>query len=80
MYTVAEDTAPNATINPNFELAYWRFGLNLASAWFEHLGEPVPALWTVVQERLAAYPVDEEDGLYARNEYASGGCATREIE
>ncbi|EIW75495.1 hypothetical protein CONPUDRAFT_93307 [Coniophora puteana RWD-64-598 SS2] len=65
MYTVAEDTAPNGTVNPAFELAYWRFGLDLASAWLERLGELAPELWTAVQDGLAEYPVDEEDGLYA---------------
>ncbi|KAI0659070.1 Six-hairpin glycosidase-like protein [Cubamyces menziesii] len=63
MYVVSEDTSPNATRNPAFELAYWRFGLDHASAWMDRLGEDVPELWTEVKENLAPLPI--EDGLYA---------------
>ena len=63
MYVVAEDTAPNATRNPAFELAYWRFGLERASTWMERLGEDVPSAWTEVQQNLAPLPI--EAGLYA---------------
>ena len=63
MYVVSEDTAPNATRNPAFELAYWRFGLGHASTWMERLGEEVPGVWTEVRENLAPLPI--EDGLYA---------------
>lgn len=37
LYVVSEDTSPNVTVNPAFELAYWRFGLGLAEAWFNEL-------------------------------------------
>ncbi|KAI0365991.1 hypothetical protein BV20DRAFT_982235 [Pilatotrama ljubarskyi] len=63
MYVVSEDTSPNATRNPAFELAYWRFGLEHASTWMERLGEEVPSAWTEVKENLAPLPI--EDGLYA---------------
>ncbi|KAJ3731470.1 Six-hairpin glycosidase-like protein [Lentinula guzmanii] len=63
MYVVAEDTSPNVTINPAFELAYWRFGLGLAEAWMEKLGEDVPTNWTKVKENLAPLPI--ENGTYA---------------
>ncbi|KAI0360798.1 hypothetical protein OH77DRAFT_1418813 [Trametes cingulata] len=63
MYVVSEDTSPNATRNPAFELAYWRFGLERASTWMERLGEKVPDAWTEVKENLAPLPI--EDGLYA---------------
>ena len=63
MYVVSEDTSPNATHNPAFELAYWRFGREHASAWMERLGEDVPAAWTEVRENLAPLPM--EGGLYA---------------
>ncbi|KAI0749345.1 Six-hairpin glycosidase-like protein [Daedaleopsis nitida] len=63
MYVVSEDTAPNATRNPAFELAYWRFGLGHASAWMARLGADVPAAWTEVRENLA--PLPTEGGLYA---------------
>ncbi|CDO74394.1 hypothetical protein BN946_scf184392.g5 [Trametes cinnabarina] len=63
MYVVSEDTNPNVTRNPAFELAYWRFGLDHASTWLTRLGEDVPALWTEVKENLAPLPI--ENGLYA---------------
>ncbi|KAI0777566.1 Six-hairpin glycosidase-like protein [Trametes elegans] len=63
MYVVSEDTSPNATRNPAFELAYWRFGLDHASTWVERLGEEVPDAWTEVKDNLAPLPI--EDGLYA---------------
>lgn len=33
LYPVSETGNPNATINPAFELAYWRFGLDVAIQW-----------------------------------------------
>ncbi|KAI1798329.1 Six-hairpin glycosidase-like protein, partial [Ganoderma leucocontextum] len=63
MYVVSEDTSPNATHNPAFELAYWRFGLDHASTWMERLGEEVPEVWTEVRDNLAPLPI--ENGLYA---------------
>ncbi|KAI0646199.1 Six-hairpin glycosidase-like protein [Trametes meyenii] len=63
MYVVSEDTSPNATRNPAFELAYWRFGLDHASTWMMRLGEGVPPAWTEVKENLAPIPI--ENGLYA---------------
>ncbi|OSX62141.1 hypothetical protein POSPLADRAFT_1142659 [Postia placenta MAD-698-R-SB12] len=63
MYVVSEDTSPNVTRNPAFELAYWRLGLDLAQAWMERLGEEVPVAWGEVKENLAPLPI--EDGLYA---------------
>ncbi|KAH7103384.1 Six-hairpin glycosidase-like protein [Auriculariales sp. MPI-PUGE-AT-0066] len=62
MYVVSEDTAPNATINPSFELSYWYLGLDIASRWMERLGEDVPEKWTHVAENLAPLPV--VDNLY----------------
>ncbi|THH17924.1 hypothetical protein EW146_g2969 [Bondarzewia mesenterica] len=63
MFVVSEDTSPNVTMNPAFELAYWRFGLSIAREWMERLGEEVPAAWTAVRDGLAALPI--QDGLYA---------------
>lgn len=60
---VSEDTNPNVTRNPAFELAYWRFGLGLAETWMQRLHLPVPSAWTEVKENLAPLPI--ENGLYA---------------
>ncbi|KAH8163426.1 hypothetical protein CIB48_g4836 [Xylaria polymorpha] len=45
MYPASENTSPNATVNPAFELAYWRFGLDVAIRWKQRRELPVPARW-----------------------------------
>ncbi|KAK0451403.1 Six-hairpin glycosidase-like protein [Desarmillaria tabescens] len=62
MYVVSEDTSPNVTVNPAFELAYWRLGLGYAEEWMQNLGAEVPKNWTVVKDNLAALPVN--NGTY----------------
>ena len=63
MYPVSENTNPNATVNPTFELAYWRFGLDVAAKWKARQNLSVPATWTTVRYKLAPLPV--VDGTYA---------------
>lgn len=63
MYPVSENTNPNATINPTFELAYWRFGLDVACKWKQRQNKTVPEEWTRVRDNLAPLPV--VDGTYA---------------
>ncbi|KUJ23340.1 uncharacterized protein LY89DRAFT_606147 [Mollisia scopiformis] len=62
MYPVSENTNPNATINPTFELAYWRFGLSIASSWKSRQNLSIPAKWTHVLNNLAPLPI--ENGTY----------------
>ena len=50
------------TINPAFELAYWRYGLEIACRWRERMGLPGNPEWKNVLENLAPLPV--EDGVY----------------
>lgn len=57
MYPVSETGNPNATVNPTFELAYWRFGLDIAIRWKERQGEVAPEVWSTVRDRLAPLPV-----------------------
>ncbi|KAF2198626.1 hypothetical protein GQ43DRAFT_443185 [Delitschia confertaspora ATCC 74209] len=66
MYPVSENTNPNQTINPTFELAYWRFGLDIASQWQKRQRKGVPETWTQVYDKLAPFPV--ENGLYVTYE------------
>lgn len=66
MYPVSENTNPNATINPIFELAYWEFGLSVATKWQQRQGKPVPSHWTRVAENLA--PLPTENGTYVTYE------------
>jgi len=56
LYPVSENTNPNATMNPTFELAYWRFGLDVAARWKYRQGKAVPAEWTAVRDGLARLP------------------------
>ena len=42
MYPSSENTSPNSTYNPTFELAYWQFGLKIASDWKVRQGISVP--------------------------------------
>jgi hypothetical protein len=63
MYPVSENTNPNATVNPTFELAYWRFGLDVAARWKTRQGKPVPQAWITVRDNLAPLPM--VDGTYA---------------
>ncbi|KAF2849286.1 hypothetical protein T440DRAFT_555926 [Plenodomus tracheiphilus IPT5] len=60
MYPVSENTSPNATINPTFELAYWRFGLDVASKWQVRQNKSVPQAWTQVHDNLAPFPTEQE--------------------
>jgi hypothetical protein len=59
MYPVSENTNPNQTVNPTFELAYWRFGLNIAEQWKVRQGKAVPENWRHVRDNLAPFPVEE---------------------
>ncbi|KAF9447354.1 hypothetical protein P691DRAFT_125279 [Macrolepiota fuliginosa MF-IS2] len=62
MFVVSEDTSPNVTQNPAFELAYWRLGLGIAEKWMNGLGKAVPQSWIDVKNNLAKLPID--NGTY----------------
>jgi len=64
MYPSSENTAPNITTNPTFELAYWRFGLDIASTWQTRQSLPIPPAWTRVLENLAPLPTDPATDSY----------------
>ncbi|ETS78757.1 hypothetical protein PFICI_08610 [Pestalotiopsis fici W106-1] len=66
LYPVSENTNPNATVNPAFELAYWRFGLDVAIRWKQRQGLEAPAGWTHVRDHLAPLPLTTP----ARDAYA----------
>ncbi|CAK7230814.1 hypothetical protein SCUCBS95973_007700 [Sporothrix curviconia] len=69
VYPVSETGNPNVTINPAFELAYWRFGLDVAIRWKQRIASSsngtanathataVPKAWTAVRSKLAPLPV-----------------------
>ncbi|KAI0102383.1 Six-hairpin glycosidase-like protein [Nemania sp. FL0031] len=62
-YGVTENTPPTQTLNLAYEIAYWRYGLDVARQWKQRLGQPVPAKWTTVAAKLA--PPPQAGGLYA---------------
>jgi len=65
----AQERFPSAsTINPPFELAYWRQGLKVAQLWRERLNlEPQPE-WQEVMEKIS--PLAVQEGMYLGAESA----------
>lgn len=57
-----ERFAAASTINPVFELTYWRWGLQTAIQWLKMMNKEVPETWTKVLDKLA--PLPTQDGLY----------------
>jgi hypothetical protein len=64
--SVSENTDALTTMNPLFELAYWRFGLSVAQLWRERLGMMPDPTWADILNRLA--PLPRQDDLYIMNE------------
>jgi hypothetical protein len=62
LYPVSENTDPKVTVNPAFELAYWRFGFDIAIRWKERQGKEIPKNWLHVRDNLAPLPV--ADGAF----------------
>jgi hypothetical protein len=62
LQVVSENADPWITINPTFELSYWRTGLRLAQEWRKRLGLPEKEKYKDVLQKLSALPV--EDGKY----------------
>ena len=66
VFIVSENTKPEETMNPAFELSYWKFGLRVANEWRKRLSLPVEENWKLVEEKLSPLPV--EDGVYVTHE------------
>ncbi|MDF2927310.1 MAG: glycoside hydrolase family 65 [Paenibacillaceae bacterium] len=58
---------PEETVNPAFELEYWRYGLETAQLWRSRLGLQLDPLWEQVIRGLSALPVSDE-GVYLAHE------------
>ena len=58
MKTVSENADTLSTLNPTFELAYWRFGLSVAQQWRERLGRPRYAAWDDLLSKLSPLPTN----------------------
>jgi hypothetical protein len=63
-----ETLRPDETVNPPFELSYWRFALSLAQQWRERAGLERNAKWDDIVNRMS--PLAEKDGLYLAAESA----------
>lgn len=65
---VSENTDMMETLNPIFELAYWRYGLRTALDWAKRLKLPArrTRTWKTVLDKLSPLPV--EDGYYITHE------------
>ncbi len=61
-----ESYDPRTTRNPPYELAYWRWGLEVAQQWRERQGQARNPAWDAVLEQLAPYPTI--DDVYATAE------------
>lgn len=59
---VQERYAPEATRDPSFEVAYWKFGLQLAISWAEDMGETADEKWRDVAAHMVQPPM--HGGLY----------------
>lgn len=59
---VQENFAPLETVDPTFELAYFRWGIETAQAWRTRAGKRRRADWDAVLARWPALP--QQDGLY----------------
>jgi hypothetical protein len=66
IFIMSENTKPDVTFNPSFELGYWRFGLRTAQVWRERLGLSRDHKWDDVLNKLSALP--QVDGLYVTHE------------
>ena len=64
------------TINPSFDLSYFRFGLRIAQRWRERLGMPRDARYDHVLEHLSPIPV--KDGVYIMWESVSRNSGLRD--
>lgn len=59
---------PDSTMNPAFELSYWKYGLKTAQQWRERLGLSRNKQWDNVLKNLSALPL--KNGLYQNAETA----------
>jgi hypothetical protein len=82
---VQENFPPLSTVDPAFELAYYRWGIDTAQAWRERAGKGRRADWDAV---LAKWPeLPQKDGLYlpVRSEpgfwdKAAGSCKSNAVD
>jgi hypothetical protein len=65
---VQENHRPEQTLNPPFELEYWRWGLSTAIRWLGALGYGEPQEWERIVAGLAPLPLDPQRNIYLAHE------------
>ncbi|ASA21570.1 glycoside hydrolase family 65 [Paenibacillus donghaensis] len=65
-----ENHAMNDSLNPPYELEYWKFGLEIAVRWAERLDQPVNPAWVKVASQMAR--PRQENGVYLAHENCLG--------
>jgi len=63
-----ENHKPEETLNPAFEVEYWRWALDTALMWKKRLNREAPEKWGEVRDKMSPCPKDEETGLYMAHE------------
>lgn len=63
-----ENHAPEDSLNPTFEIEYWRLGLKISCEWARRLGKEVPEHWLEVLRKLAPPPQEKNREAYAAHE------------
>jgi protein-glucosylgalactosylhydroxylysine glucosidase len=53
------------TLNPTFELTYWRWALEAAQTWRQRTGLPREVKWDCVLKDLAELPIEQDKYLFA---------------
>ncbi|WP_226037410.1 glycoside hydrolase family 65 [Aquibacillus saliphilus] len=61
-----ENHKPEDSLNPPYELEYWKFGLEIAIQWMERLNEVPDSKWIEVASSMAKPP--QADGVYLAHE------------
>ena len=61
-----ENHKPEDSLNPPYELEYWKYGLETAAKWLERLGETPDSKWLEVAGAIAEPP--QKDGVYLAHE------------
>lgn len=54
------------SMNPPYEVEYWKYGLEIAVRWAERLGVPPKPAWAAVAGAMA--PLPQQDGVYLAHE------------
>lgn len=62
-----ENHAMDESLNPPYELEYWKYGLEIAVRWAERLGEQPNPAWSIVASQMARPP--QANGVYLAHEH-----------